>query len=410
MRYETSRYSRQALGVLAVGLVIFVGQLLGWVAGWWELETDPGTVMLTLLSFYFLVLGALIIWKAQSNRVGWVFGGVGVSIQAAALTGVLASGGVTVFDAIGGGFWISWFVAIGLLILWFPTGRVPSPGWRWLHWWGLAVIVAAFLLHALTDSLCVVYEDDLGCVEFGSNPIGLPGVPNPEYGWISVPLSVAGFAFLFLSLVSMSARHRVAHGVERQQIKWFVLACSAFAVTFAFNLIAETLGMLEPPVWSQVVSMVVIACIPLSATVAILRYRLYDIDRIVSRTVSYALVVARLGVAVAIVAAVVGTRFDEPLIVAATTLGVAAVFNPLRSRVQKVVDRRFNRSRYDAAKVIDGFAGSLRDQVDPDSVVDGWVEVVVDTMRPVVVGVWVPSPRPGNPETASPLRLRNGRT
>lgn len=361
--------------------------------------------MLTLLSFYFLVLGALIIWKARSNRVGWVFAGVGISIQAAALTGVLASGGVSVFDAIGGGFWISWFVAIGLLILWFPTGRVPSPGWRWLQWWGFALIAMAFLLHALTDSLCVVYSDALGCVEFGPNPIGVPGVPNPEYGWVSAPLSVAGFAFLLLSLVSMSARYRVADGVERQQIKWFVLACSAFAVAFASNLIGEAIGVSEPPVWSQVVSMVVVACIPLSATVAILHYRLYDIDRIVSRTVTYALVVALLAGAVAIFAAVVGTRFDEPLVVAATTLGVAAMFNPLRRRVQEVVDRRFNRSHYDAAVVIDGFAGSLRDQVDPDTVVGGWVEVVVETMRPVVVGVWLRSSRPGESNVDHPVAI-----
>jgi uncharacterized membrane protein YbhN (UPF0104 family) len=129
--------------------------------------------------------------------------------------------------------------------------------------------------------------------------------------------------------------------------------------------------------------------IPVSIFLAITRYRLYDIDRLISRTITYALVVGVLITAVAGLATVVGTQFEEPWVVAATTLGVAAIFNPLRRRVQVWVDRRFNRSKYDAERVMDEFAGSLRDEVDGDEVVDGWVQAVTETMQPSAMGVWV---------------------
>ena len=129
--------------------------------------------------------------------------------------------------------------------------------------------------------------------------------------------------------------------------------------------------------------------IPVSIYLAITRYRLYEVDRLISRTLTYALVVGLLAGVVALAAALVGTRFDSPLVVAATTLGVAALFNPLRRRVQRVVDRRFNRSRYDAERVMDEFAHSLRDEVEEEAVVEGWQGVVKETMHPSSVGVWV---------------------
>jgi hypothetical protein len=123
--------------------------------------------------------------------------------------------------------------------------------------------------------------------------------------------------------------------------------------------------------------------------VAILRYRLYEIDRIISRTVTYALVVGLLVLAVAGVATLVGSRFDDPIVVAATTLAVAAVFNPLRKRVQGLVDRRFNRSLFDSGRVMDDFAASLRERVDQIEVIDGWTGVVSQTMQPSTLGVWI---------------------
>ncbi len=136
------------------------------------------------------------------------------------------------------------------------------------------------------------------------------------------------------------------------------------------------------------------AAIPIAIGIAVLRYRLYEIDRLLSRTVSYLLVVGVLAAVFFGVVAVAGSLFqtDSDLAVAGSTLAVAALFNPVRKRVQGWVDRRFNRSRYDAQKVMDRFAGSLRDQVDSHEVVDGWVGVVAQTMQPESVSVWVREP------------------
>jgi hypothetical protein len=216
------------------------------------------------------------------------------------------------------------------------------------------------------------------------NPIGfVPDVSGPVVDdvWNLALLTLTGAA-----LLSVVLRFVRSKGVERQQMKWLLFAVLFFAAVFGgAALIRETedaaiLDLLLPA------SLIGIA---IAVAVAVLRYRLYEIDRIVSRTISYAIVVGVLLGAVALVATIVGAQFDSPPVVAATTLGVAAVFNPLRRRVQVVVDRRFNRSRYDAERVMDDFAGSLRDRTDAGEVLDGWVEVVADTMQPSRVGVWV---------------------
>ncbi len=186
-----------------------------------------------------------------------------------------------------------------------------------------------------------------------------------------------------LAIVSAALRWRRSDGLERHQYRWLLLGALVFIGIL-------TLGQFLPddnP--GEYLWLLAGAAIPVSVGVAVTRYRLYEIDRIISRTVSYALVVGLLGGAVALIAAVVGTRFDSPIVVAATTLGVAAVFNPLRRRVQAVVDRRFNRSRYDAERVMNDFADSIRDRADADDVVNGWVSVVARSMEPTRVGVWV---------------------
>jgi hypothetical protein len=134
-----------------------------------------------------------------------------------------------------------------------------------------------------------------------------------------------------------------------------------------------------------------VASIPVAVTMAITRHRLYEIDRLISRTVSYTIVVALLAVVFAGVVTLAGSllQTESDLAIAASTLAVAALFNPLRRRVQALVDHRFNRSRYDAERVMNRFSESLRDEVDPDRVVGGWVSVAIETMKPVFAGVWV---------------------
>jgi O-antigen/teichoic acid export membrane protein len=168
-------------------------------------------------------------------------------------------------------------------------------------------------------------------------------------------------------------------------IGWLVLLSTPYLAQFV-----SVLGVDRG--WVEIASTLVLTIgFPVSLGVSISRYRLYDIGRLVSRTVSYALVLGLLAVVVLGLVTLLATFLpsDDPLVVAVSTLAAAALFNPVRKRVQSVIDRRFNRSRYDAQRVIGSFAATLPDQVDPDEVVDGWVEVVGDTMQPSAVGFWV---------------------
>jgi len=193
-----------------------------------------------------------------------------------------------------------------------------------------------------------------------------------------------------VAIVSLGVRMRRAGSQERLQIKAVFLALGAVvAATTVDALLLEVFDITLPGYW--IVELLMWLAIPVSIFLAINRFRLYEIDRLISRTVSYAVVVALLLGTVAAVAAVVGTRFSDPLVVAGTTLAVAALFSPLRRRVQSVVDRRFNRSRYDAERVMSQFIGSLRDGVDLENIAGSWRAVVGETMQPSSVGVWIRS-------------------
>jgi len=189
------------------------------------------------------------------------------------------------------------------------------------------------------------------------------------------------------AVVSIFIRFRRSADVERLQLRWFAFGVSSLVVTFVlFLLLPVDLGDLE----NNVMNLLLIGVF-FSIALAILRYRLYEIDRLISRTVSYGLVVGLLGLFFAVGAVWLPTTLEveSQLFVAATTLAVAALFNPVRRRMQRWVDHRFNRSRFVAEQVVDEFAGSLQDQVDLDGVVDGWGGVVEQTMQPESAGVWV---------------------
>jgi hypothetical protein len=195
------------------------------------------------------------------------------------------------------------------------------------------------------------------------------------------------------AVLSLFLRYRKAGTIERLQLKWFLFACASFVLALGTELVLGLFGVAEPPLVVDVWISLSIIAIPIAATLAVLRYRLYEIDRIISRTVTYAIVIALLGAVYGLGVTGLTTLLDtdSPLAVAGSTLAAAALFNPLRRRVQRGVDHRFNRTRYDAEQVMAGFTGSLRDEVDPESVVDGWVSVVNETMHPSATGVWVRS-------------------
>jgi hypothetical protein len=243
------------------------------------------------------------------------------------------------------------------------------------------------------ERFCTDWGDD-GCLSTVANPIGITGVVDPEESIIGILAYGVLLVCSLAALASLVVRFRRSPGVERNQIKWVLLSIGVFVLgTVVLDVLwMEVLDQPEPsgPV-ATVADQLMWVLIPGSIALAILRYRLYDIDRIISRTLSYALILGLLGLtALGLVSGfALFLPSDDPLVVAISTLVVAALFNPVSRRVQAVIDRRFNRSRFDAERVIEGFAGTLRDQLDPEGVVDGWVGVVSQTMQPSSLSVWV---------------------
>ena len=350
---------------------------------------QSGDVVLLGAGVVFTTLGALILARTDGNRVGWVVSITGLALLASGVASYFAERGDLIAEALGGALWLSWFFLIGLLVFWFPTGQPVSPRWRWVGWMGF-VAEGLSLTYLVSEQLCVETSEEGGCRAWADNPIGISGVPNPEFGALSGPTLGLGLGFVLLAAISLVVRYVRARGVERLQVKWFV-----FAVVFVIvllvteDIIGSTFGIPEE-IGSYIFGLAVLT-LPVAVSVSVLRYRLFEIDRIVSRTVSYTLVVVLLAaVYVGGVTWLSSLLPDQSrLVVAATTLAVAALFNPLRRRVQDLVDRRFNRSRYDTQRVMDRFAVSLRDQVDSTEVVSGWVGVVAETMQPAAVGIWL---------------------
>ena len=286
-----------------------------------------------------------------------------------------------------------WYPTLVLVLVFtplvFPTGRLLST-----HWRPVAVVAAVgtaviIMLSALQPTL----EGEDYPVR---NPIGLAGVPDPEEGALGVIL----FGLLGLcsaaAVTSVVLRFRRSRGVERQQLKWFTYAATLLIV---FLLLTDYL--LPPSGVVEVLYGLVVALVPVAAGIAILRYRLYDIDRLINRTLVYGALTALLGAVYAAAVLVGGQVFggvggDPPSwAVAGATLAVAALFRPARGRTQAVVDRRFNRRKHDAAKTIQAFSTRLRDQIDLDTLSAELLAVVDQTMEPTRVSLWLRPPTHG---------------
>ena len=330
---------------------------------------------------FLYALALLLVLRRSEHPVTWAlvasgfFGSVQTLLGSYSVEALLAVPGQLPLGRLalaGSGIAQTWFVlGFMLMVNLFPTGR-PLPGWwKWVVWSLLLVFMVAGF-GTLISPMELGDREFPPLIESGIKPIG-----------DAANIVLTAF-FLTGTIAHVVTRFVRSRGIERQQLKWFV-----------FALVVGIVLLVLPWTENDVVGTVLWTLVPISVlssmSVAILRYRLYEIDRIVSRTVSYALVLMLLGLVVLGLVSVFAIFLpsDDPLVVAVSTLAVAALFNPLRRRVQGMVDRRFNRSRYDVERVIAGFAGTLRERVDPEGVVDGWVGVVSETMQPAAVGVWV---------------------
>ncbi len=359
--------------------------------------TDPvdnaGPLLQAFEDLAFVAVGTLglrLVLRHPGNAVGWWIMVAGLSFPIESLTAEFTQWGLDRWGAVpivlAAGWltrWI-WILAsfnIPFLILLYPDGHLPSRRWRPVLWLAVSVVVAAFV----TMAFSIDSEPVAGALR---NPLGVPSLTPMFEFLISVVVFPGQFVMIALAVLSLVARYRQGEGVERQQIKVLMwvgpVALAFFAFAGNYN---------DGPVWLEpLLNFGFTVFVTAAFTLAILRYRLFEIDRLMSRTVSYALVAGALAAVygfgtVWLPSRVVGEQ--TPLFVAGSTLAVAALFNPVRRRVMRWVDRRFNRSRYDPERIANDFAKRLQDQVDADQVADDWAEVVTATLHPTAVGVWV---------------------
>lgn len=345
-----------------------------------------------LLPAAFAVTAALIIGRQPRNLIGWLLMISAVGYLAGVFVGDWVNGFETAPETVTVGLlaalafdnfnWVLLIFPIFHLLLVFPTGRLLSPRWRWV-----AVLETVMILVMLVISVFPQPATPFSQAWSVDNPIGLFSASFLDGPFLDV--WTAGLAVVTMAgVVSLVVRFRRASPVEREQIKWLVFAVAIFAI---FYILAAVTEGWSSNGWLDFFFALSLVNIGVAIAIAVFRYHLFDIDRIISRTVGYTLVITVLGGIylglVTLTTTLIPTQ--DSLAVAGATLAAAALFNPLRRRVQRTVDRRFNRSGYQAQVVSDRFATTLRESLTTDQLTTEWTRTVEHTLQPSTVGVWV---------------------
>jgi hypothetical protein len=381
-----------------------IGVLVAAVApvGIWSAQAPVWKDPLLFLPFYVAsaAVGLVILLRRPDNRIAWLM------LVGMGLIPLLGSAGAAYAEwaipdhpgarLVDLGRWLgSWcfLVGIGLavmLVLLFPDGRLPGPRWRWAFALAAIGICASWFL--------VAFGPAQGPASSLGNPYELQTLRPvfPVLDVVAPALTAVGTALAFLALV---VRYQRSSGVERQQVMWLMYgAALALALTVPLGVtyqLAPDLALLV----AWVVLPPLPLLVPVCTGVAVLRYRLYDIDRLVSRTLAYATLTVLIAVpyigVVVVASRVAGDRGH--VAVALATLAATTAFNPVRRRVQDRTDRRFNRARYDAVRTVDAFRAQLRHEVDLEQVRDGLLAAVRETVQPVSASVWLRRPSAGGP-------------
>jgi hypothetical protein len=357
----------------------------------------PAGVPIVVAAVSAATVGAVLASRRPAHPVGWLLLALGLTASLSNLTYSYTRYGLVVrpgslpgaayLAGLNNGLTLDWIACAGFVLLLTPTGRLPSPRWRW---WARVAAAAAllWLLGSIVDPAPLRPE-----YPEVDNPLAVPALFGPLDGLVAAALVV--LAALVVAAVSLVLRFRRAQGVERLQLRWLAWGAAVSAVALLIALAA--LGFEQGFDLLDLALGVSAGVLPLATGAAILRYRLYDLydlDRIISRTVAYGLLTVLLGAGYAGVVLGLGRLLGEgsSLVVAAATLAVAAAFQPLRRRVQQVVDRRFNRRRHDADRVVAAFGARLRDQVDLDGLTSELLAVVTQTMQPTRASLWLRPP------------------
>jgi hypothetical protein len=379
-----------AWSVSAVTLLVLALSILLIYLGWstplpreWTPWRDQAVSLLGIIGAP--VLGGLIASRLPRNPYGWLWLGFGLGLAIQSLAESYGAYGLVVDPgSLAAPRTISHVLQLGgqvaltlapLLMLLFPTGRLPSRRWRPLAWTSTTAGAVLLFLVLLFD-----------------NPDQVGGVISIT----TVAVVYVIFTAILLSALSIVVRYRRAGGAERQQLKWFALAAALIGVVTAGHLLL--LDLFLPEAFLNLLDAATITCLYVAVGIAILRYRLYDIDIIINRTLVYGSLTATL--VLVYVGSVVGLQYlfrvltgqESQLAVVASTLAIAGLFNPLHRRVQAVVDRLFYRRKYDAAQTLEEFSAKLRDETDLDALNSDLVRVVRNTMQPEHVSLWLREP------------------
>jgi hypothetical protein len=396
MSHRTAAWLAWSVGALSLALTALSLLLLGLSLSHPGVPIYPFWLVNTLVTSGNSIVGAVVASRRPEHPIGWLMCAAGLVWGVLHFSGEYAiyalltqPGSLPAGKAVAWFFTWLWAPALCLIVffgLLFPTGELPSRRWRPFAWLTLLITLIVIVLSVFAPGPIL----GLGSIR---NPLGIEGWPN-----LYEPLQSLMLVLLFIGSASMLGRLRWARGVERQQIKWpaytVMMAASGSVLTYT---ISEAVGARWLELAGFVIFIVALVGLPASVGIAIVRYRLYEIDRIINRTLVYGALTATLvalyfgGTVLLQRLFVVLTGEKSTLAVVASTLLIAALFNPLRRRVQAFVDRRFYRRKYDARKTLDAFSATLRDETDLDALSDDLVGVVRETMQPAHVSLWLRS-------------------
>jgi hypothetical protein len=373
-----------AFGLCAAGLVV----TLAVVRPLTMAVLAEGAARALVYPLGYATIGLVLTLRRPANPIGWLFAASGLvwslaipgdawlgqlltehrplppAAQAAAVYGEHNWGPATV-------------LGVTLPALLVPDGRLRSRRWRPVA----ATAVAAAVVVLVGTGLTPAPLEDAGI----ANPFGLAGTAGAVAGAVATVGTVLWMATMVAALACVGLRLRSSRGAERQQLRWVVAGAAATVTGLLAGAVVPQQSVVSSLLYASVL------CIPLGVAVAVLRYRLWDLDRLISRTVTYGVVTALLAVPYLLIVPAAGRLAEGSgsLAVAAATLAAVAAFAPLRRRVQELVDRRFNRRRYDAARTVEAFAAHLRDQVDLDALRDELLAVVDQTVQPQRASLWL---------------------
>ena len=349
-----------------------------------------------------VTVGALLVTRLPHHIVGWLLLAGGVSFAVGNGSGALADYGLNVHPgSVPGAIWFAvlsqamngTFIGLlgGYVPLYFPNGRLPSR-----RWWPVPVLAAVPTFVAPVTNLFVPFTPGTYPADV-QNPLVIGGLGGQLIALFTTVSTPIGLVALVCVIASLLLRYRRAHGVERAQIKWFAVA--GVGVILAFLVAILTGGFTTGPLAivanvAWIAALLGMAVVPLAIGIAVLRYRLYEIDRLISRGIGWGTLTVILGAV--FVGLVLGLQTllapftgSNELAVAGSTLLVFSLFQPVRRRVQALVDRRFNRSRYDAQEAVAAFTERLRDEVDLDTLQGSLLSIVEATLEPTTSGLWL---------------------